>query len=69
MRLDSKPYTLKIKNFFFFLYYNYFKLKFQPHVPIRLPCYDFTKIMNFNLIKFKNKLKTKNKYFYLIIYK
>lgn len=27
---------------------NYFK--FQPHVPIRLPCYDFIKIINYNLI-------------------
>ena len=43
---------------------NYFK--FQPHVPIRLPCYDFIKIINHNLIlKILNIIKKKNFKIYL----
>ena len=30
--------------------------KFQPHVPIWLPCYDFIKIIIYNLIKIYRKI-------------
>ena len=43
----------------------YVKIEIQPHLPVRLPCYDFTPVTNFTLIVVLTKFQT---YHYLFIY-
>jgi hypothetical protein len=53
--------TLVSKFFHLFLSFYNFDLDFeviQPHLPVRLPCYDFTPVTNFTLNAFLlNKVK------------
>ena len=36
---------------------NYFKEVIQPQVPLRLPCYDFTPVMNLTVVSALPKVK------------
>ena len=45
------------EKFYITISHNYFKEVIQPQVPLRLPCYDFTPVMNHTVVSVPPKVR------------